>query len=366
MENSKIITFLLPRTGENPIGGFKVIYEYGNRLIERGCIVNYVYGIVSRKDIKGFLAVGYKILRFFRYLKYKYFKSFKSDSWFKTDKRSNHILAYSLSEINIPQSDVVIASSWATAYWLNDYKKIKQEQKYYFIQHFEDWHGGYDKVIRTWKMNLQKIVIAPWLQKMASEIGEKSILIENGFNLEEFHLTNPIDTRNEPIAIMLWHDNPFKGCRVGLDALNIVKKQIPNFNAILFGVPNKPENLPNWITYYQKPEISLLRNLYNKSAIFVGSSFSEGWGLTIGEAMLCGCAVACTNNDGYMILAKDNDTALLSEIGNSSQLANNIIELLTNKDLRIKIAINGNLNSQNYTWNKSAEKFYKTIMSIDL
>ena len=156
MTDSKSITFILPRTGENPIGGFKVIYEYGNRLIERGCKVNYVYGIVSRKDVKGILAIGYKLLRFFRYLKYKYFKSFKPDSWFKTDKRSNHILVYSLSETNIPKSDVVIASSWATAYWLNDYKNIKQEQKFYFIQHFEDWHGGYDKVIKSWRMDLQK------------------------------------------------------------------------------------------------------------------------------------------------------------------------------------------------------------------
>lgn len=365
MGENKSITFLLPRTGENPIGGFKVIYEYGNRLIERGYTVNYVYGIVSRKDIKGFLAIGYRILRLFRYLKYLHFKSYKPDSWFKTDKRSNHVLAYSLSEKNIPQSDVVIASSWATAYWLNDYKKVKQEQKFYFIQHFEDWHGGYDKVIKTWKMNLKKIVIAPWLQKIASEIGEKSVLIENGFNLEEFHLMNPIESRNEPIVMMLWHDNPFKGCKMGLEALELVKEKIPNLKVILFGVPDKPQNLPEWITYYQEPERNLLRSIYNQAAVFVGSSYSEGWGLTVGEAMLCGCAVACTNNDGYTILAKDNETALLSEVGNSNQLATNIITLLNHKEVRIRIANNGNLTAQKYTWDKSAEKFYQTIMATN-
>ena len=31
-----IITFILPRTGEEPIGGFKVVYEYANRLAKDG------------------------------------------------------------------------------------------------------------------------------------------------------------------------------------------------------------------------------------------------------------------------------------------------------------------------------------------
>ena len=43
----KIITFILPRTGETPIGGFKVVYEYANRLVEDGYTVNIVYGITS-------------------------------------------------------------------------------------------------------------------------------------------------------------------------------------------------------------------------------------------------------------------------------------------------------------------------------
>ena len=44
----KKVTFLLPRTGEVPIGGFKIVYEYGNRLAQRNVQVTFVYGIVSR------------------------------------------------------------------------------------------------------------------------------------------------------------------------------------------------------------------------------------------------------------------------------------------------------------------------------
>ncbi|MCS2329421.1 hypothetical protein NXV84_21985 [Bacteroides fragilis] len=52
----KKVTFLLPRTGEVPIGGFKIVYEYGNRLAQRNVQVTFVYGIVSRKDLSFLLS----------------------------------------------------------------------------------------------------------------------------------------------------------------------------------------------------------------------------------------------------------------------------------------------------------------------
>ena len=357
----KKVTFLLPRTGEVPIGGFKIVYEYGNRLAQRNVQVTFVYGIVSRKDLSFLLSFFYRVFRFFRFIKYKYFVDYKTTVWFKTNPEISHKLVYSLSERNIPKSDIIIATSWATAFWLNDYCCIEPSGKYYFIQHFEDWHAGKDKVITTWKMNLNKIVIAPWLQDIACNMGEKSVLVENAFNQDEFYLSNPIADRNKYTAIMLWHDNPFKGCSIGLKALEIVLKRFPDFSVKLFGVPEKPVHLPPWVTYYRMPQKDLHRKLYNQSAIFIGTSYSEGWGLTLGEGMLCGCAIACTNNPGYTILAENNVTALLSEVGDAEGLANNIIKLVEDDLLRLKIAEAGWNRARSYTWERSFEKFVAAI-----
>lgn len=355
------VTFLFPRTGEIPIGGFKVVYEYGNRLIDSGINVNYVYGIASRKDLSGTIKWVYYTVRIFRYLKYRYFMEYKPNKWFNTKKGANHLLRYSLNEKYIPQSDVIIATSWTTAYWLNEYNLINSKRKFYFIQHFEDWHGTKEKVIHTWKMNLKKIVIAPWLKDIGDNLGVECFTIENGFNTNEFYLTTPIEDRDRNLAIMLWHNNPFKGCKIGLEAINIVKKEIKDFKVILFGVPKRPKDLPSWIQYYQMPKLETHRHLYNNSAIFIGTSYSEGWGLTVGEAMLCGCSVACTNNSGYTILAKNNKTALLSDVGNPKKLAENIIRLVKDDKLRIKLAKNANEEANKYTWDKSYEKFYNLI-----
>ena len=39
----KNITFLLPSHGRRPTGGYKVVYEYANRLSANGYTVNIVY-----------------------------------------------------------------------------------------------------------------------------------------------------------------------------------------------------------------------------------------------------------------------------------------------------------------------------------
>lgn len=360
----KVITFLFPRTGEIPIGGFKVVYEYANRLIMDGYEVNVVYGIVSRPLKNNFVKTAYYIFRWFRWIKYLWFSKYDPSKWFVTDRRIKHLLRYTLQERNIPASDFICATSWSTAVWLDKYEKISCNKKLYLIQHFENWHGSTEAVMNTWKMNLVKIVIAPWLQQIAERLNEKSYLIENGFNQEEFHITIPINKKNKYSAIMLWHDNPFKACHVGLAALLRVKEIYPQFTATMFGVLNRPKDLPVWINYYKRPSSKQHLDLYNRAAIFVGPSSKEGFCLTPPEAMLCGCAVACTNIGGYTVVAHHEKTALLSSPNNDIELANNIIRLIEDDDLRQEIARAGNALIKKFTWGNSYSKFKKLLESL--
>lgn len=363
-KNKFVFTFLFPRTGEIPIGGFKVIYEYANRLVIDGHNVNIIYGIVSRPVSNIFMRLFYYAFRFLRWINYSFFKDFRPNSWFQTDSRINHILKYSLSENGIPQSNFIIATSWSTAVWLNKYKKIDNDHKLYFIQHFEDWNGTYDEVLGTWKMKLNKIVIAPWLEKIATDLNEKAFLIPNGFDQNEFYIIKPISEKDKYSVIMLWHDHPFKDCNNGLNALKLVKENYPQLKATFFGVPDKPNDLPDWISYYQMPDKSTHLKIYNESAIFIGPSSKEGFCLTPPEAMLCGCAVACTNIGGYTVVAKDNYTALLSPPSDSMELSQNIIKLIEDDSLRNKIALAGNSLIKEHTWEKSYNRFINFIENI--
>lgn len=50
---------------------------------------------------------------------------------------------------------------------------------------------------------------------------------------------------------MLYHNSEHKGTKYGIEALNRLKELYPDLQAILFGTPARPNNLPDWIQYVQ-------------------------------------------------------------------------------------------------------------------
>ncbi len=140
---------------------------------------------------------------------------------------------------------------------------------------------------------------------------------------------------------------------MGFRALDIVHQKYPQLHVNIFGTPKRPHFLPAWYDYHQMPQKQDLNRLYDEAAIFIGTSQVEGWGLTVGEAMLCGCAVACTDIPGYREMATDNETALLSPVGDPEAMAENVIRLIEDDSLRFRIAEAGHKNIQQYTWDKS-------------
>jgi glycosyltransferase involved in cell wall biosynthesis len=119
--------------------------------------------------------------------------------------------------------------------------------------------------------------------------------------------------------------------------------------------------LPDWCRYYQKPDKETHNRIYNEAAVFIGTSYSEGWGLTVGEAMICGAAVACTDIGGYQEMCSHEKTALLSPPKDHMALAANIIRLIEDNELRIKIAKAGYDNIRQFTWYKSCKKLRTLI-----
>ncbi|MBE6304060.1 MAG: glycosyltransferase family 4 protein [Bacteroidales bacterium] len=362
MNMKKRITFLLPGIANRPIGGYKVVYEYANRLVGDGYIVNIVYPTYLHFDSD---TCFFRFLRiskaFVKYIYYILTKKYICNKWFDLNKCVNEFLVPSLSEKWCPKSDVCVATSARTAIYMNRYKE--SVSKIYLIQGYEAWNGITDEqLIDTYKYQFKKIVISKWLYDIVSKYDPDCQLIPNGFDFDFFKKTVECEKRDRYTLAMMYHVQELKGCDDGFMALDIVKKRCPQLKVSLFSVYPEPDNLPDWITYYRQPDKDTFNKIYNSTAIFVGTSWSEGWGLTIGEAMMCGCAVACTDNAGYREMAIDNNTALLSPIKNPAALAENIIRLIEDDALRIRIAEQGYEYIQRFKWDDSYCKL-KSILN---
>lgn len=351
------ITFILPHPAAGPTGGYKVVYEYANRFAADGWEVYIVYsGSIFWKE-KPFML---KVSNIVRFVEHKV-KGFGCRSWFELNKNVKEKLSLSMNHRHVPQTDVYVATSPYTAFYLKDYP-IEDSRKFYLIQDYENWGPGLEQLLEpTYKANLKKIVISKWLQKMLKDkYHEDSVLIPNGFDFNKFTLDIPFEVKDPNCISMLYHHMDRKDCSTGFKALDIVKQKIPQLRVKIFGVPEKPD-LPDWYEYYRMPDPILHNRINNEAAIFIGSSKTEGWGLTVGEAMICGQAVCCTDNDGYREMAVDNETALLSPVGDAEALANNILKMIKDEDLRIRIAKAGNEFIQRFRWEESFNKFKEAI-----
>ena len=362
----KKIAFFLPGRDSHPVGGYKVVYEYANRFAEAGYDVAIIYPLCQADYINEPWSAFTRLKRYigFYYRRLRGIHNLNSTAaWFTLNSRIKKVLVFGFTDFFVRKLNgtKVVATALRTAYELAAVKSIPEANKYYFIQDFEAWGVSDEVVYESYRLPLKKITIAPWLQERVKRAGQDAVLVPNGFDFEYFKLTTPIEHRCPTEVAMLYHKDDRKRCVDSMAALEIVRKQIPNLHVIMFGTPEKPDNLPKWYTYYQCPDKKTHNEIYNNAAIFVAASKIEGLGLTVGESMICGCAVACTDNGGFSCMVINGETGLLSPVYDVDSLAHNIITLIKDDDLRISLAKAGNEYIQQFTWEKAFNMFCKVI-----
>lgn len=347
------IVFVLPGWPRTPGGGYRIVYKYANELVSRQHEVIVVHPHYMPNSPVQQINFYKKIRRKLGRIRNKIFPP-RTISWEWIDPRVKLLYVPTLDERHIPNADVVIATAWQTAEYVEKYPSPKGE-KFYFIQHYEVWSGPKERVDATWKSNLHKIVISKWLYDLAKQMGINEVIhIPNAIDHTFFRLINPIDKRLPRIS-MMFSETEWKGSKDGIQALSIVKKYFPEVSGVFFGLGSRSSIIPSWVEYVRNPaQEYLIEKIYNNSSIYLCPSWTEGWHLPPAEAMSCGCAVVSTDIGGVRDYAIDEDTALLSPPHEPEKLAKNIIKLLSDNNLRIQIAERGRQNILKFTWEQSA------------
>lgn len=353
-----VVTFVLPgRSLHKPIGGFKIVYEFANHLAERDYRVNVIHPLLLYPRQANLLKKGDAFARLIGNSVFGIPKL----NWFSISPKVNMMVVPSLEERYVPLADAIIATAWQTAESVVGYGRNKGD-KFYLIQHYEDWSGEEKRVQATWHLPLKKIVVARWLQKVAIEMGESEVIyIPRGIDFSRFYLTQPIEKRFSKRIGLYYHDFDWKGSPDAIKALKIVKDKVNDIQAVFFSTCRKDSEVPNWIEYYQNPTQSKLREIYNSCSIFLSPNWSGEWGLPSAEAMVCGCALVCTDSNGAEEYGFHEKTALVSRPKDSIALAQNILKLLQDNDFRIKLAKQGNEYIKRFNWDEAITKLEEVL-----
>lgn len=334
----KHLVILYPAVRNVPNGGLNVVYDYANRLAYDGYHVSIVYASYFPDNDKGFKEVFKSILKYIYQIGYR---KIKGCSWYKLHPNINELFVWEYKKNNVPRGDYILATAVTTAKYTNTLPGF--ERRLYIVQGFETFIANSKEYIyNSYRLPLIKIAISSWIKDLVDQYSPSpSELVVNGFNFKKFYLTIPVQNKNKHLVSMLYHTSPAKGIPTAFEALTLAKQKIPDLEVNMFGVYNAPKELPKWIHYIQNPTEMQHLEINNQAAIYLGCSIMEGWGLTVGEAMMCGQAVVCTDNKGYLEMAKDGYNALVAPVGDSQTLANNIVRLITDDNLRYQIASNG-------------------------
>ncbi|MFR9166726.1 MAG: glycosyltransferase family 4 protein [Dysgonomonas sp.] len=290
MDESSKIHFVLPFKARRPAGGFRVMYEYANRLFDKGYSVHISYPLQTP------------------YMKYRFpywirlilsrIEGFGTNKWFKFREGISMSYIKCVKDQYIKDADIIMATWWATVAEVGKLSE-KKGKKINLIQGFENWEGHEDLLYKSYDIpDMTNVVVASYLKDIVGEHTDKeTILIPNAIDKKQYKIMNPIKNRYSNSICMFFSEQEIKGSKYGLEALSIVKKRKPDVKADIFGIYPKPEHLPNWIEYHRNP--NNLCEIYNRNAIFISNSLTEGFGLVSVEAMHCGCALICTDISGH-------------------------------------------------------------------
>jgi glycosyltransferase involved in cell wall biosynthesis len=352
------VNFVLPLFIREPIGGYKVIYDHANFLVSRGHRVRIILPRSPATESLGFFGQ----LKGWAWALRRRVRHRPLVHWHPLDSRVQLKLVPNLNPKNIPDADITLATAWNTAEPVSRLPRRKGE-KFYFIQGYETWDGHAEAVNATWRLPLHKIVVSNWLKGIGERLGASGIShVSNGLDLTTYlTLDDPAD---RPLSVLAaYHTAEAKGLSDAIVALEAFHARFPEAPIGMFGNPPKAEGLPSWIKYHGGRSGPSLAALYNRYAIFISASRSEGWALTPAEAMACGCVFVGTDSGGVTDYAVDGETALLSPPSDPQALLANLVRVTEDQDLRRRLQASGHKAIQRFTLEASSLALEHRLMT---
>ncbi|BAU63261.1 glycosyl transferase group 1 [Stanieria sp. NIES-3757] len=226
------------------------------------------------------------------------------------------------------------------------------------------------------------------------QFAERCQTVFNGVDVEKFLKNSDSESQSDCLKLLfVGRISPEKGLHTLIDAFKIVLKQYPQTQLQIVG-PNKPtptefiatlsdeptvaslakftpkqyysylqsqlsSHIANQVSFVGGIKHSQLVELYQEADLLINPSLSESFGMSLVEAMAMGLPVIASRVGGMTGIVEEGKTGFLFEPDNPIALAEAMMRLIENKQLRTVMGQAGRQRVLNYfSWHKVAESLF--------
>ena len=211
----------------------------------------------------------------------------------------------------------------------------------------------------------------------------KIVVIPNGINIEDFDIPYskeecrgklglPIDKN---IILFVGNLIPYKGPNVLVRAMQIIAKEVPDAELVFVGSGgmrydleelSKRRGVDKYVKFAGFVEESLKPLYYKAADVFVLPSTmnTEVFPLVLLEASASGLPMVVSDLDTFKCIIEDGYNGIVTKRRDENSLADAIIYLLTNEDIRKKMGKNARKKVEDYSWERIAEETEKVYEDV--
>ena len=219
------------------------------------------------------------------------------------------------------------------------------------------------------------IVLAPQIEQIIRKMTDsKTYIIPNGVDCDETDDIRTFKAIKHPSMIYMGVLENVKGVDVLIKAVKTIKSDVPDIHLYVAGQGFQEENLKkltkkldldgniDFLGYISGEE---KYSLMKSANVLVLPSLWESLPIAVLEGMACGKPIIASNVGGVPYLVDDGVNGFLVQPGEVNELADKIITLLKDKKLQEAMGRESLNRSEDFEWNKIAEKtidLYKEIL----
>lgn len=249
---------------------------------------------------------------------------------------------------------VALIHQLAREYWFYETPFPISFLGYYFLE--KRWLKNYVKILT--------VTVSDSTKKDLVDFGfERVFVVGEGLNFEP--LRDLEQKHGCPVIVYVGRLKKAKRPDHAIEAFKIVKRFVPNAELWIIGEGYFKDRLVKiackGVRFFMPRSDEERRNLVRKAWVLVNPSVREGFGLNVVEANALGVPSVAYDVAGLRDSIVNGETGLLIEPGNVKALAEGIINVLKDENLRVSLSRNALAYSRSFSWDKVADKFMEVV-----